>query len=67
MKKLEKVFQRNNQFTIGKQLNSLNNQIDRFEDRMTALETRYYNQFTAMEKAIQKANSQSANLSQYFS
>nr|WP_280157662.1 hypothetical protein [Priestia aryabhattai]MDH3130694.1 hypothetical protein [Priestia aryabhattai] len=31
------------------------------------MEDRYYRQFTAMEKAIQNANAQSAQLSQYFS
>ncbi|MFJ7977648.1 flagellar hook-associated protein 2 [Peribacillus sp. NPDC096379] len=57
----------NNNFTIGKSLNSLETRISAFEAKLTKLETRYYNQFTAMEKAIQRANSQSASLSQYFS
>ncbi|MGX2961632.1 flagellar hook-associated protein 2 [Peribacillus sp. JNUCC 23] len=57
----------NNNFTIGKSLNSLETRISAFEVKLTKLETRYYNQFTAMEKAIQRANSQSASLSQYFS
>lgn len=64
--KAGKSFSTNNQFTIGRQLNSLNKQIDRFEDRMIAFEDRYYRQFTAMEKAIQKANQQSAYIMQNF-
>ena len=56
----------NNQFAIGKQIKSLDNQIDRIEERLAAFESRYYRQFTAMEKAIQQANSQSAQLMQYF-
>ena len=60
-------FSVNNTFSIGKLLNSYTTKIDSWEDKLTALETRYYNQFTAMEKAISKANSQSSSLSQYFS
>ena len=56
----------NNQFTIGRQLDDLDDRIERFEDRLADLETRYYSQFTAMEKAIQKANSQAAYLAQFF-
>lgn len=57
----------NNSFTIGKLLNSYNTKMDSWEDKLTALETRYYKQFSAMETAINKANSQSTSLSQYFS
>jgi len=56
----------NNQFTIGRQLDDLDDRIERFEDRLANLETRYYSQFTAMEQAIQKANSQAAYLAQFF-
>ncbi|WP_428911001.1 flagellar filament capping protein FliD [Niallia sp. Krafla_26] len=58
--KAGKSFSTSAQFTIGRQLKNLENQIDRFEDRMIQLEDRYYRQFTAMEKAIQQANQQSA-------
>lgn len=54
-------------FTIGKELVAIDKQIDRFEDRLTKLENRYWSQFTAMEKAMQKANEQSAYLMQFFS
>ena len=57
----------NTQFTLGKELNLLNTKIDSFEDRLLKIENRYYKQFTAMEQAISKANSQSASLMQYFS
>lgn len=56
----------NNQFAIGRQLDDLDDRIERFEDRLADLETRYYSQFTAMEQAIQKANSQAAYLAQFF-
>jgi flagellar hook-associated protein 2 len=57
----------NKQFAIGKQLDTLNSQITSFEDRMKQVEDRYYSQFSAMEQAIQKANSQSTYLMQQFS
>ena len=37
-----------------------------FEEQMADLENRYYKQFTAMETAINKANSQSASLASFF-
>ncbi|WP_285767851.1 flagellar hook-associated protein 2 [Peribacillus sp. SI8-4] len=57
----------NNNFTIGKMVNGLDTRISAFEAKLTKLESRYYSQFTAMEKAIQKANSQSSSLASYFS
>ncbi|WP_299093524.1 flagellar hook-associated protein 2 [uncultured Metabacillus sp.] len=57
----------NNQFTIGRTLNSIEDQIDRFEDRLIQIEDRYWRQFTAMEKAIQQSNSQMSYLMQQFS
>ncbi|MFJ7510637.1 flagellar hook-associated protein 2 [Peribacillus simplex] len=57
----------NNNFTIGKLVDGLDKKISTFEAKLTKLESRYYSQFTAMEKAIQKANSQSASLASYFS
>lgn len=57
----------NNNFSIGRLLNNFDDQISRFEDRLTQIEDRYYRQFTAMEKAIQQANSQSMYLMQQFS
>lgn len=55
-----------NSFSIGKLLNNVDDQINRFEDRLIQIEDRYWSQFTAMEKAIQRANQQSAYLMQNF-
>jgi flagellar hook-associated protein 2 len=60
-------FSTTKQFTLGRQLDNVDSQINRFESRLTQVEDRYWRQFTAMEKAIQKANSQSAYLMQQFS
>lgn len=57
----------NSKFTLGKLLNNFDNQIDSLEDRLGKIEDRYWKQFTAMETAIQKANSQSSYLSNLFS
>lgn len=53
-------------FAIGRSLKTMNQQIDRFEDRLKMMEDRYWRQFTAMEKAIQRANAQSANMMNMF-
>ncbi|WP_162987479.1 flagellar filament capping protein FliD [Metabacillus litoralis] len=55
------------QYTLGKNLNNLSTQINRFEDRLVQVESRYWRQFTAMEKAIQRSNEQSMYLMQQFS
>ncbi|QPC47503.1 flagellar hook-associated protein 2 [Mangrovibacillus cuniculi] len=56
----------NSTFTIGRTLTGLDSQIQRFEDRLLQIEDRYWRQFGEMEKAIQRANSQSAYLMQQF-
>lgn len=56
----------NNTFTLGKLLDDYEDKISAFEEKMKNLESRYYKQFTAMEKAINQANSQSASLSSFF-
>ncbi|WP_432357600.1 flagellar hook-associated protein 2 [Sporosarcina sp. UB5] len=53
-------------FTLGRSLKSMNQQIERFEDRLKMVEDRYWKQFTAMERAIQRANMQSASLMNAF-
>ena len=60
-------FSTTKQFTLGRQLDNVDSQINRFEDRLTQIEDRYWRQFTAMEKAIQRSNSQSMYLMQQFS
>ncbi|MGG3642837.1 flagellar hook-associated protein 2 [Bacillus gobiensis] len=56
----------NNQFSIGKSLDDVDKQVNRFEDRMKQVEDRYWRQFSAMETAIQRMNEQSAYMSQQF-
>ncbi|MEH7883424.1 flagellar hook-associated protein 2 [Bacillus sp. JJ1609] len=57
----------NAQFTLGRNLTAIDKQINSFEDRLVKVEDRYWRQFTAMEKAIQKANEQSSYLMSQFS
>lgn len=54
------------QYEIGKLLDDIDSRISRFEDRLTTVEDRYWTQFTAMEKAIQRSNEQMTQLSSYF-
>ncbi|MCM3743857.1 flagellar filament capping protein FliD [Sporosarcina luteola] len=56
----------NHTFSLGKSLESMNKQIERFEDRLKTTENRLWKQFTAMEKAIHRANSQSMSLMNAF-
>ncbi|MBN8193947.1 flagellar hook-associated protein 2 [Bacillus sp. NTK074B] len=65
-KKAGKASSTNNTFTLGRLLNNMESQMDRFEDRLTQVEDRYWRQFTAMEKAIQRSNQQSMYLMQQF-
>jgi flagellar hook-associated protein 2 len=64
--KAGKTIWTNQQFAIGRDLIEINDQIDRFEDRLKQIEDRYYRQFTAMEEAIQRANQQSMYLMNAF-
>lgn len=52
----------NEAFTLGRNLIDMNKQMDRFELRLKMVEDRYWSQFNAMEKAINRANQQSASL-----
>lgn len=54
------------QYTLGKRMKDLNDRISAFEDRMIRVENRYWSEFTAMEKAIQRMNDQSAQLFSQF-
>ncbi|MBD7943029.1 flagellar filament capping protein FliD [Psychrobacillus sp. Sa2BUA9] len=53
------------QYSIGKSLIDTNTRITNFQRRLEDMEARYWKQFTAMETAINKANSQSGYLSQF--
>jgi len=56
----------NDQFTIGKRLNDVQDRIDDFQDYLTEVEDRYWRQFSAMEQAISQLNQQSAYLMSNF-
>jgi len=43
---------------LGKAISDYNTQFNDWTDKLSTLETRYYNQFNAMDSAIQKLNSQ---------
>ncbi|MDY0393231.1 flagellar filament capping protein FliD [Virgibacillus halophilus] len=53
-------------YTIGKSMKDLNARISDFQKRLQDIETRYWNQFTAMEKAISNMNSQANQLMSQF-
>ncbi|OIJ22380.1 hypothetical protein BKP45_07020 [Anaerobacillus alkalidiazotrophicus] len=46
------------QFTIGREMVNVDQQIDRYQRRLADIENRYWAQFTAMEKAMNQANAQ---------
>ncbi|WP_106767243.1 flagellar filament capping protein FliD [Paenibacillus faecalis] len=52
----------NEQSTMGKELTDLKDRIDDLGKKLIDIENRYYAQFTAMEKAINQMNAQSASL-----
>jgi len=52
--------------TLGKRMTALDKRISDFERRLTQVETRYWNQFNAMEKAVSRLNSQSTQLLSQF-
>ena len=56
----------NQQFTIGRSLIDVDEQIERMQERLIQIENRYWRQFTAMEQAVQRANQQSMYLMQQF-
>ncbi|HWL24544.1 MAG TPA: flagellar filament capping protein FliD [Ureibacillus sp.] len=51
------------QYTLGKYLKDVDDQIDKWQDKLVDIESRYWKQFSAMETMINKANSQSTMLS----
>ncbi|RIJ65056.1 flagellar filament capping protein FliD [Rummeliibacillus sp. POC4] len=52
-------------YSLGKTITSLDDKITDWKDRLKDIEERYWNQFSAMETAIQKANSQSSIFDSY--
>lgn len=57
-------FSRVDNSSIGKVMKGIDQRIESFERRLTQVETRYWKQFNAMEKAIQRSNAQSSWLMQ---
>jgi flagellar hook-associated protein 2 len=55
-----------NNYTIGKSFIDLTTKMSNLTTKLDALETRYYSQFTAMEKYINQMNAQSAQLTSAF-
>jgi flagellar hook-associated protein 2 len=49
-----------NSYTLGKNITDLDKRIADWKERLEDIEERYYKQFTAMETAIQNANTQSS-------
>jgi flagellar hook-associated protein 2 len=52
------------QSVLGKNITRINDQINRWEDRLLSVEDRYFRQFTAMERAINQLNQQSVFITQ---
>lgn len=52
--------------SMGKLLKNYNTRIEDMTSRLTRAETAYYKQFTAMETAMSKYESQSSSLANYF-
>lgn len=52
---------------LGKSIDQMEDEIEGWQGRLIDIENRYWKQFTAMEQALNKANSQSAWLTQQFS
>jgi len=50
--------------TLSKKIKQMNDEISRWQDRLTGIEDRYWRQFTAMEKALSQMNSQSTWMQQ---
>ena len=66
VEKAGKASYTNTQFVLGKQLNDVSTQMTDFQKKLADIENRYYKQFTAMEQALQQANSQGAYIAKQF-
>lgn len=53
-------------YTLGKRIKDIDSRMNDFQNRLQQIETRYWRQFTAMEKAISTMNNQSAMLMNNF-
>lgn len=52
----------NESFTLGRNIKEMDNQIERFEERMQKMEERYWREFTAMEQAMSRAQAQAEQM-----
>jgi len=52
---------------LGEDIRRIDKRISQAEERLANLEERYYNQFTALEQAINRMNQQSQWITQMFS
>ncbi|WP_416147228.1 flagellar filament capping protein FliD [Salipaludibacillus sp. HK11] len=52
----------NHQFALGRQMANFEDRISNFERRMQQVESRYWSQFNAMEKAVAQSNAQAESL-----
>jgi flagellar hook-associated protein 2 len=66
IKELSEKALKGSQSIIGKQISQLDTRISDFEKRMTEMEDRYFRQFSAMESAMAKFNSQSGWMASQF-
>lgn len=56
-----------NQYDLGQSIDDMNTKISNFTTQLEDVQNRYYSEFTAMEQAIEQANSQSAYLTNMMS
>lgn len=54
-----------NTYSLGRELNTIDTRIDRLNRQLISRENAYYARFTAMEKAMNQANSQAGYLQQF--
>ncbi|MFP3723177.1 flagellar filament capping protein FliD [Niallia circulans] len=70
MKQIEEkagnTFKTEYNYTIGKDMLRIDDNIESMEYRLKQIEDRYWSQYNAMEKAIQKLNNQSSQLAGFF-
>ncbi|AOM81931.1 flagellar hook-associated protein 2 [Salisediminibacterium beveridgei] len=52
----------NHQFVLGRSMDQLDDRISNFERRLQQVESRYWAQFNAMEKAVAQSNSQAESM-----
>lgn len=64
VKKAGKTTSTESSYTIGKSIIDIDKRIETLNDKLEMIEARYWKQFTAMETAINKANSQSSLFTQ---